>query len=1275
MKKINRVSNLSLAIVVVLISICLLTPLSALAAAKAYYPGVKSYQSRENAEHLTTASFSVSNFAFGAPSIGRVELMGSVNEESTINQYPAYAVDGTLTIGYAYDGSYLDGEKTEWNLYSDSGKTAAGIALKKKIEKGTIIIQKSTDGVIWTDAVAPLVNVFPSSKIDLSNLYTVTSEDLYAGTYFRVIVAYEMRQKTGTNERWGPIPDEDIYDYIYCTEVYEFYACYGLSPLVIRDIISGEEIKTGATVSRGFTVDKNGSTDTVTIQRESEKARTISTITTVSDAGKYLIEVTSPLNQKYYYSVTVSEGLNTVQMKPTVYENAKKHKYSLETPVSGNTSFEIPSHSVLTLGHGSDSEIVQSRVNGFPAYGIKGDSVYLLLKLQHTDIFEAAGWTIVSDTWGKKTSEQVAGVQTGQIGTGALIIQTSTDGVNWENVDKSRYARGLFTTDYESNYGDMGDVLIYTPDGKQVLKGIYIRVLYAYEVEQKSTKSDFRCVEEYAFYLCSDEVDAVTFHNLSVTGQVEEACAEYDDATAEIIRKAETMTSGAYTVSGFRIDNSLNPTVKYFVTRNGNRVAIPTNHEFTETGRYEITLTSAVGTKKVVTIYVDRLSNEEALKLYFGESFINGKRIYSDGELPVFEGGKTSYQLQEVGQSFLPLSGMIVNTMTGDKIEISATAEEKAAVLNIPGHYEAKLSTNTGDAVSGDNRIFTFRFNIIPEGTAPGPVVNQRNLQAYSTTTITDSYPVYYALTYQSAATGYITLAFSSKQAALDFAYNYEKGMVEQQADGTYRYNGSFIFAQKEQYISAWDLTDAIYLFAEQAIRTGYFDISNEFTVLTLEDDVLEETANLRTLELARSVTLFAEGQKAELTKLEALPIISPKPYVYLTPGQAGHVDRGYTDFSFIHDKYGCDSSSVTIIDANGREYEIAYDRGVGNQLALQKCPTGIVTIRESTIYGDTAEYQAVFIAEGDNTATLTLDLYKNGGEEEKRFSQDDNGASFEVDAFSVKALMDEMDPYSMVIVSDGKNETFYVADQIATGIWTDPGKYTIKVVNRLGFSYSININVTESDYATLRFEGDGTESVQDILTTYGEEHVKLPEVERYGYSLIGFSAEDGNMFSDEIAKISFKGTTILTAVWRAKQYTVTLQTQDGQPIDTLVIDYGCECELPTPDLGDSITFTGWTLNGVKLDSNVITLQSEGDITLVASTDVSEISNDSEIESSDFAEENKRMGPAAIIVGITVCVLIGIVLVMKNRRATVVKVADSPDINEDECTEEKVDDE
>lgn len=1218
----------------ILLSLLLLCFLTSTAYASENHKQNGAYQT-ESVQHTVSSQYAVKQFDFGQ-SIGTFIIDGNINSQTKYNGYTAYSTNESLRFQYIYDGSYQTKEKEQWNIVSDSCKEVNGIVLHQKIDSGVLIIQKSYDGINWFNTIEPICDYFASKKVDRTNLYTVSDEEIKIGTFFRVLVAYEMGRKTG--EKSLDITElqlpSDVYTFRYCTEVYEFFIYSAKDNVIARDLMSGNNIRSGTTVQSGFIIDKNGSSNRVEVNKNGTSIYCDS-LTTFCEPGIYNIISKDPLGKAYSYNITVKEGLQTASLNPIVYESKKNKEYSLENPVTGIGTMGIPSHTVLTLAHNSSRPIKQSVYNGFPAYGITGNEVSFLLKLQNNDVISQSGWTISSDSWGKKTSQTICGAHTGQVDSGALIVQTSSDGKTWKNIELNRYSNGLFTTDYEEHYGKQGDVLIYTPKGEDIKNGVYIRVLYAFASVQTSTKTDLRCLEKYDFYLCSDELAAVVFHNTSVKGQMKEICEDYDNVQAEMFMSAETMLSGSYTVNGFQIDNSLNPTVKYRVKKDGNLVSNTSPRVFSSTGKYEIELTSAVNSTKSVTIYVDRMSQKDSLAYYFGNAFITGKRIYSDGDLPVFEGGVTSYNISAIDNNHVPISGEIKNITTGESIRIAETRGAKRGVLSTPGIYLAQLTTNPNfgkDNTSGDCKTFTFRFEIIPYGTAPGPIVNQNSLKDYSHQSVSDSRPKYYGLTYPSASTGYITLAFATKEAALEYAYNYEKGMVEKQKDGSYRYIGSFIVSQKEKYNSEWDLTDAVYYFAEQAIHTGYFDLSNEFTVLTLDDQVIENNKNLRTLELARSITLFANDQKAELTDIEALPIINDKPYNYLTPGKSGLIKQGTTSYQFIKDKYECDSSEVTITDCNGGEYSIKYGQSVGKQLEAKKCPSGIVNILESTVYGDSATYKAVYIANGDNTSEIVIDCHDENGDNKKTFTQKDDGTVIEVEAFSIADIRDELDPYAFIVVSDSHGEEFCSNDTLGLHVWSDPGDYQIKVVNRLGYSYVINVKVTESNYATIRFTGEGTEDTQDILTNYGAKDIELPVISRYGYNLVGFEDESGFLYNDKIEDVTFRGSVVLNAVWRAKQYTVALQNSDGSPISTMIVDFGKEYELPTPELKDGASFHGWKYDGNYIDSNILLINSEGNISLIADVVQPEIVEDNSKSASAYANNEKKKTSGSVVI-------------------------------------------
>ena len=1009
----------------------------------------KDYVLPEDSDYDYTKSYTSNTFFYGSKSLGQLHVIGSMEKTTMVYGRDAYGATGSLSIHYTYYDKYLDTKEESWHVDSDDTKKLRGydLGLLKSVGNGCIMIERSRDGKNWKKAVDPIKDYFQKGKSrDKSLIYTISESDYMNGMFYRIVVAYKFARRTHDG-----LLGFDDYERKKCVEVYEFYIASGKNHVTIRDIGNGNTLNDRSSTSTGFVICKNGAESTVIVNNNFAPEFAYFT-----EPGIYKINVKTYLGKVYSYNITITNGLTFTSLNPNMYESEKGKGFPLsrgkDSPV-----FISPLTS-LSIAVPKDGSIKQANSK----YGITGKSVslYLTLKKEPENL---GGWAITYDNWGKKKNQKINDdIETGEIGKGALIVQTSSTGYVWRNVEKGRYKSGLYTTDYASHYKKDEPVLIYTPSGQDVVNGIHIRVLFAYQIKKES-KNEYRdCIEVYQFYLCSNELNAVTFHNLSAADKFDESFIDADHNQVEVLKHAETLEDGGYTVTGFKIDKKLNPTVKHNVRLNSN-----SRSTYTDTGKYDITLTSEVGSTRKVTIYVDRMTHKEALTKYFGEGFITGKRIFSDGMYPVYEAGMASYHVASVDNNVLPLYGEITNLSTGAVTIIKQNAEQKTGIITEPGEYQAIFSTSQKvitNELSGDARLFIFRFQIIPQGSAPGPVLNRKQLEDYSHLAVTDCKPVYYGLTYSSAGSGNITLAFASEKAAFDYAYNYEKGVVEVQGNGGYRYTGSFIVSQKTKFDSNWDVMDAINYFAESAVHRYYFNMSDEFTYLSLTQDTQSDYPNLRQLELPQSVTIFADGQKEYLTDIDALPLLNDKPYAYFDP-QTGEVMRGFNSFEFVTDQYGgIDSKRVTITDSEGIQHNIRYSESVGQQLQAENCPSGIVTIHEQTMYGDSTEYQAVYIAPGDNQTELAIDYTHGKGNKTVVFNGSDDGKNIVADHFSIAKLYDPLDPYALVIVAHNQHEDVFTADEKIDTVWSDPGDYNITCVNRMGYGYTVPVTVVNSD-------------------------------------------------------------------------------------------------------------------------------------------------------------------------------------------------------------------
>ncbi len=1096
------------------------------------------YETTEDSPFRTVKDYQVSSFSYDDTAIGSFQISG-VEKGEDYNGVPTYFADGKVQIGYSYDGTRggNDIDDGYWHLIDSDEKKVENIDLSKKVKRGAAIVERSADGKAWKLATDPICNFMkdaPSGK----TLLNVEVPELREGWYYRVTIAYSMKRRSGTKEvlpSWADGINDLIgkeYTIVNCVEQYSFYLGYTGNPVTFTNVQTGEDISED-TVSSGFVIHKNGSDSTVMVSKDGAAATEAGDLDAFTDPGQYKIQVTTETGSESEYQLKVTDGMNFLSLTPSITcTDSKRDDYDEGERVTGTLPSGISAMTALEIGQTSQSEINHKG----DCYGITGSGVGLYLDLSGLSALQKNGWTVVADDFGKKDKQTIQGAHTGTVESGALIVQKSANGQKWSNIDQGSYANGLFTTDYTANYGGKGKVCIYTPEGTDIENGVHIRVIFAYKAQNADdTKKQYRSLETYTFYLCDSNLDAVTFHNLTEDGsQQSYNFGDENEKAEEIQQQAETLTDGSCTVTGFQLDTGNNKTITCSINRNGKSARPGTDNTCTESGRYDISLKSPAGNTRTLTIYVDAKTPDEALQSYFPDFITkDSKRIYSEDDYPTYEGGKTTYHIPAVDEYHLPVSGTITNTTTGSVIDVPASREEKSGTLTEAGTYEAVFTT-AASGKSGDKRTFTFHFNLIAEGTAPGPQVNQKNLKAYASSSPADSYPVYNGLSYSSALSGQITLAFATKEDAIEYAYQYEKGTVEVMPDGTYRYTGEQK-EQKSKYDSLWDLTDDINSFADKEVKECYFDLSDPYTCQTLDEELLTEDFNPRTLELSHSVILFAdEDQKSKLTSLDQLPLISPKPSACVKRAgtSAEVVNNDPQDFQFVHDENGYDSYKVTITDSTGKTFDIAHDSNVGEQLRNGGCATGVVKIHEETVYGDAADYEAVYLGSGENTAKVTLNCYQDGKMTPVTLTKADNGKVIDTDTFVLADVTDELSPYDLVLIEKDDEAYPYAADQVIKNAWNSEGSYQVKIVNRAGSSFSFQVNVKANHYLIVSFTGDGTDNLVNMAVLSGQKDVKLPELTKEGYTLTGYQDQNGVTYDTTIKDVDWQSDMTLTPVW-----------------------------------------------------------------------------------------------------------------------------------------------
>ena len=150
-------------------------------------------------------------------------VSGDIINTTEKDGIPAYEI-GTGNFQF----SYVDHEPDEttstglpWEIVEDKSKKIDQIQLSDNIMTGAIVVQVSRDRKTWVD-VATIVDAFNETAENNSLLYSASNIELINGCFYRVVVAYELRQKTSDGKVL--FIETDKYVYKKCAEVYEFYA-------------------------------------------------------------------------------------------------------------------------------------------------------------------------------------------------------------------------------------------------------------------------------------------------------------------------------------------------------------------------------------------------------------------------------------------------------------------------------------------------------------------------------------------------------------------------------------------------------------------------------------------------------------------------------------------------------------------------------------------------------------------------------------------------------------------------------------------------------------------------------------------------------------------------------------------------------------------------------------------------------------------------------------------------------------------------------------------
>ncbi len=108
-----------------------------------------------------------------------------------------------------------------------------------------------------------------------------------------------------------------------------------------------------------------------------------------------------------------------------------------------------------------------------------------------------------------------------------------------------------------------------------------------------------------------------------------------------------------------------------------------------------------------------------------------------------------------------------------------------------------------------------------------------------------------------------------------------------------------------------------------------------------------------------------------------------------------------------------------------------------------------------------------------------------------------------------------------------------------------------------------------------LKFVVDGV-TVQSGEVDYNTPITAPTSPEKEGYDFTGWKDQIGKDFTEYNGKMPAKDVTF-TAQWKAKQYTITIDTDGGSTIENITADYNSAIEKPADPTKKGYKFTGWT--------------------------------------------------------------------------------------------------
>ena len=881
------------------------------------------------------------------------------------------------------------------------------------------------------------------------------------------------------------------------------------------------------------------------------------------------------------YIIEDNQGFNTTK---------GSNEYALK---KNNTPMPFVNFYVNTLGEGGSVYKGDDTYNGYNAYGFiagSGEPVYrynektekeeligydsVAININYNydsdsnlDGTDGKKWSLSDDSW----KASVNGMDSvGVIGKGAVIVQkfipteekqAPQSASDWKRLNEFSGAEtdGLHTVnffgEYKPNQKYQTPFAVYTPSGKDLQKGVYVKLTVAYELVHDDPYKNFfgvtkhsytykNVIEETVFYLCNTSGEVVftnLYYESQEGGETDTKPSEGNTTETTQEQKGGAISNNQGAIDGFRADiNGWNYEVTYKFNGSTNIFPCVDGQVFLEPGRYDFSIKTKLGMIRQKTVYIHEKTEEANLKAYFGDSLFSASsvRAFMPSETyPVYVKGKTTLQTQDENASLIqraPLVGRVYQVEDWDNTERDEAGipigepvvKKEASDHNwsfsrlAAGRYEAVFANNAdffNGTATGDTYKFVWRFTIIEEGLSP--IVNQENL--YQHIGFSDYESKHYVAILPSKGAGRVLVTFTDESSAYDFACKYLASTV-QVSDGKYSFDHAIYDTETAMLAKLQEKARTIVekRYFDPTDITTYVSLENDVTKPILGDNPTEEEqnefnayVNILNQNLSHDVFVFSEESGREDFAVGE-PFLNDRVVAYINSN--GDIETKREAFKFIS-VADFERSSVTLRpEGTDLSYEIPYGVGVEDYLIGVEAPSGRYKIEEKNTWG-TSEYYAVYIRPNDMTATITVGRLYNANYSTLTLDKLNDGQRIKANNFTIKAIVNQLDPYGLVKITKNDEETVtYQIDEIDDlEVFDQVGNYEIVLIDRLGNSMKVYFDIHDAEkiYTLTYFDGDKEKGSIEI---YGGAEFELMVLESNNkFEFHGWQDEDGNLYTD----------------------------------------------------------------------------------------------------------------------------------------------------------------